>query len=427
MRKAGFFSVNLVATVLLAALPVLAQTDGECGTGYCGTPKNNGGGGGGGGGGAILVNNTDIGVTYSTSDDYDGDGIEDDFDNCPFRPNGDQADSDGDGVGDVCDNCKYAANKDQMDTDADGIGDVCDPDIDNDGVLNAADNCPLVPNKSQVDTDKDGLGDACDPDIDNDGIPNKDDPCPFLANATVCPDGDADGDGVLDAVDNCPLTSNPKQTDTDGDGLGDNCDPDADGDGIVNGMDNCMLTPNPGQEDADHDGVGDACDTYFCLVVAKNPDPTQCLDPKNVFQIVGAPRVTARTGETINLSLYANRQGVNVNFTWSVLGQPSGSGDTVKNPVGTASCGNGYECHPDNADKRPVLIPRHPGEYTLTLTADLAEADTLYPSVQHAETTLPVTVTGADKGGGCAISGQRPAGLFVVLGLGLVMFWRRRR
>jgi len=76
---------------------------------------------GGGGGGAILVNNTDIGVTYSTSDDYDGDGIEDDFDNCPFRPNADQADSDGDGVGDVCDNCKYAANKDQMDTDADGI------------------------------------------------------------------------------------------------------------------------------------------------------------------------------------------------------------------------------------------------------------------------------------------------------------------
>ena len=81
MRKAGFFSVNLVATVLLTALPVLAQTDGECGTGFCGTPKNNGGGGGGGGGGAILVNNTDIGLTYSTSDDFDGDGIVDDFDN----------------------------------------------------------------------------------------------------------------------------------------------------------------------------------------------------------------------------------------------------------------------------------------------------------------------------------------------------------
>ena len=436
MRKAGFFSVNLVATVLLAALPVLAQTDGECGTGYCGTPKNNGGGGGGGGGGAILVNNTDIGVTYSTSDDYDGDGIEDDFDNCPFRPNGDQADSDGDGVGDVCDNCKYAANKDQMDTDADGIGDVCDPDIDNDGVLNAADNCPLVPNKSQADTDRDGLGDVCDDDIDGDGIPNKDDPCPFKAGVTSGCNDDTDGDGVLDAVDNCPLTSNPKQTDTDGDGLGDNCDPDADGDGIVNGMDNCPLVPNPGQEDADHDGMGDACDTDgFCLVVAKNPDPAQCLDPQNVFHIVGAPRVMAKPGETINLSLYANRQGVNVDFKWFVTGQPSGSGDTVNNPVGTASCGDGYECGPVS-DKRPVLIPRHEGEYTLTVTADLAEPDTLYPSVQHAEATLTVTVSdsgsavttsAADKSSGCSISGQHPAGLLVALGLGLVMLWRRRR
>jgi hypothetical protein len=429
MRKARFFSVNFVGAALLMALPVTAQTDGECGTGFCGTPNNNGGGGGGGGG-AILVNNTDIGVKYSTSDDFDGDGLEDDSDNCPFRPNRDQADADGDGVGDVCDNCKYAANKDQMDNDADGIGDVCDPDMDNDGIPNAQDNCPLVPNKSQIDTDGDGLGDACDDDIDGDGIPNRDDPCPFKANVTSGCSDDTDGDGILDAVDNCPLAANPSQKDTDGDGVGDNCDSDADGDGVLNGMDNCPLIPNPGQEDADHDGMGDACDTNgFCLVVPKNPDPSKCLDPKTVFQIVGAPHVKAKTGDTINLSLYANRQGVNVAFKWFVTGQPAGSSDTVNNPAGTASCGDGYECAPVNGDKRPVLIPHNPGEYTLTLTADLAETDTVEPSVKHAETTLAVTVDGTaiESGGGCGISGQRPTGLFVVLGLGLVMLWRRRR
>jgi hypothetical protein len=419
----------MIVLILLVALPVTAQTDGECGTGFCGTPNNNGGGGGGGGGGSVLVNNTDIGVTYSTSDDFDGDGYEDDFDNCPFRPNRDQADSDGDGVGDVCDNCPHVANKDQADNDGDGIGDACDPDMDNDGVPNEADNCPMVPNKSQADTDGDGLGDACDPDIDGDGIPNRTDPCPFLANVTTGCDTDADGDGILDAVDNCPLAANPKQTDTDGDGIGDNCDSDADGDSIPNGNDNCPLVANPGQEDADHDGMGDACDNNgFCLVAPKNPDPSQCLDPTTVFKIVGAPKVTAQTGDTINLSLYANRLGVNVNYKWFVQAQPSGSSDTVSNPAGTAACGDAYECAPINPDKRPLLIPRNPGDYTLLLTADLAAPDTIYPSVQHAEATLSVTVTGAPiESSGCAISGQRPAGLLIVLGFALVMLWRRRR
>jgi hypothetical protein len=37
--------------------------------------------------------------------------------------------------------------------------------------------------------------------------------------------GDWDGDGVADDVDNCPLIANTDQSDTDGDGLGDACDP----------------------------------------------------------------------------------------------------------------------------------------------------------------------------------------------------------
>lgn len=47
-------------------------------------------------------------------------------------------------------------------------------------------------------------------------------------------DIDSDGDGIPDIFDNCPNTPNPDQADTDGDGVGDSCDPDIDGDGLPN-------------------------------------------------------------------------------------------------------------------------------------------------------------------------------------------------
>ena len=87
-------------------------------------------------------------------------------------------------------------------------------DTDFDGLLDDVDNCPGDPNATQIDTDGDDLGDACDPDLD--------------------------GDGDLNAADNCPYTPNATQSDLDGDGIGDACDPDIDGDGIPNEDD-----PNP--------------------------------------------------------------------------------------------------------------------------------------------------------------------------------------
>lgn len=71
---------------------------------------------------------------------------------------------------------------------------------------------------------------------------------------------DEDEDGVADAHDNCVEEANEDQLDTDGDGLGNACDPDLDGDGVLNGADNCEWTPNSAQKDGDGDGVGDACD-----------------------------------------------------------------------------------------------------------------------------------------------------------------------
>uniref|UniRef100_A0A4W5MFP6 Thrombospondin 3b n=1 Tax=Hucho hucho TaxID=62062 RepID=A0A4W5MFP6_9TELE len=143
------------------------------------------------------------------------------------------------------------------DTDIDGYPDQPLPCIDNDYHCRA-DNCVNTPNSGQEDTDGDGIGDQCDEDADGDGIKNVEDNCRLVPNKDQ---QNSDTDSYGDTCDNCPNVPNGSQKDTDGNGAGDTCDNDIDGDGIPNVQDNCPKVPNPMQTDSDGDRVGDACDS----------------------------------------------------------------------------------------------------------------------------------------------------------------------
>jgi hypothetical protein len=77
---------------------------------------------------------------------------------------------------------------------------------------------------------------------------------PLLQAGTL----DTDDDGVPDASDNCTDIVNADQRDTNGDGIGNSCDPDLDGDCIVNFVDLGELEAVffTGDPDADFDGSG---------------------------------------------------------------------------------------------------------------------------------------------------------------------------
>lgn len=66
-----------------------------------------------------------------------------------------------------------------------------------------------------------GCGDALGDDLDEDGLDRL---AEYLAGTDSC-DPDSDDDAALDGADNCPLLAGADQTDTDGDGIGDLCDP----------------------------------------------------------------------------------------------------------------------------------------------------------------------------------------------------------
>ncbi|MEM7432236.1 MAG: FG-GAP-like repeat-containing protein [Pseudomonadota bacterium] len=130
-------------------------------------------------------------------------------------------DTDGDGVANPFDNCANNANTNQSNLDGDGTGDVCDVDIDGDGFDNSIDNCPEIASLNQEDLDGDGEGDLCDVDDDGDGVDDGVDAFPLNFDYIA----DSDSDGLPDAFE----TANGLDPQNGSDGAGD-----LDGDGRSN-------------------------------------------------------------------------------------------------------------------------------------------------------------------------------------------------
>ena len=143
---------------------------------------------------SILLVAALFSVPVSAQNDADGDGVEDDDDECPDTASGDSVDSFG---------CSETQN-----------------DTDGDRVLNDDDQCPDTPAEEEVDADgcsssqrESNSGSDATTDSDSDGVIDDDDECSGTetgveVNLVGCAayQFDTDRDGVINEEDECPDT-----------------------------------------------------------------------------------------------------------------------------------------------------------------------------------------------------------------------------
>jgi OOP family OmpA-OmpF porin len=150
--------------------------------------------------------------------DRDHDGLKDDVDDCPDKPEDfdhfqdedgcPEEDNDRDGIPDNKDACPLNPEDKDNFEDEDGCPEGNKNDRDGDGILDDVDQCPDDPEDKDDFEDQDGCP---DPDNDQDGILDVDDLCPMdpedkdgFEDEDGCPDPDNDHDKILDNDDKCP-------------------------------------------------------------------------------------------------------------------------------------------------------------------------------------------------------------------------------
>ncbi|MBN2340157.1 MAG: OmpA family protein [Deltaproteobacteria bacterium] len=167
-----------------------------------------------------------------SEDDLDGDGVENDADECPKQPedlDGFQdedgcpdEDNDKDGIQDGYDSCVNEPEDKDSFRDDDGCPDL---DHDEDGIKEPADQCPERAEDYDNFEDEDGCPDE---DNDQDGVPDDKDFCASakedadgFEDEDGCPDVDNDDDGVPDSQDKCADEKETLNGVDDGDGCAD--------------------------------------------------------------------------------------------------------------------------------------------------------------------------------------------------------------
>jgi MYXO-CTERM domain-containing protein len=181
--------------------------------------------------------------------------------------------------------------------------------------------------------------------------------------------------------------------------------------------------------DADRDLRGDACDPEYCYVVFG--DEANCLDPLGVLSVY-APPLLVETGVAVRLPFFVNREDQALEYQWTVVSSPSGSGAAVDNARGESASAVNHEYVYDSASIA-TFVADQPGTYQIKIHVTTAGADAVTGEVgASAEYTFELIANGEPTGssGGCAVSlsDSSPAtglgAMALLLGL---LAWRRRR